>query len=105
MGTSRRRECAPLIAPAAKKTKTPSFPREQPTHSTPTPFCCSLDYPGVGPEHSFLKDIGRAEYHAVTGAQPLLPPCLLYGPACPCLSECEASAGQLMPATSCSSGL
>ena len=21
-----------------------------------------LDYPGVGPEHSFLKDIGRAEY-------------------------------------------
>lgn len=25
-----------------------------------------LDYPGVGPEHSFLKDIGRAEYMAVT---------------------------------------
>ena len=21
-----------------------------------------LDYPGVGPEHSYLKDIGRAEY-------------------------------------------
>lgn len=25
-----------------------------------------LDYPGVGPEHSYLKDIGRAEYRAVT---------------------------------------
>jgi tryptophan synthase beta chain len=24
-----------------------------------------LDYPSVGPEHSYLKDIGRAEYHAV----------------------------------------
>ncbi|GAA1219216.1 tryptophan synthase subunit beta [Prauserella alba] len=25
-----------------------------------------LDYPGVGPEHSHLKDVGRAEYRAVT---------------------------------------
>jgi tryptophan synthase beta chain len=25
-----------------------------------------LDYPGVGPEHSWLKDSGRAEYRAVT---------------------------------------
>lgn len=25
-----------------------------------------LDYPGVGPEHSFLKDLGRAEYYSVT---------------------------------------
>ncbi|MDR3263047.1 MAG: tryptophan synthase subunit beta [Clostridiales bacterium] len=25
-----------------------------------------LDYPGVGPEHANLRDIGRAEYHAVT---------------------------------------
>ncbi len=25
-----------------------------------------LDYPGVGPEHSHLKDTGRATYHAVT---------------------------------------
>src|SRR5690606_16820962 len=28
-----------------------------------------LDYPGVGPEHSYLKDIGRAEYRAVTDAE------------------------------------
>jgi hypothetical protein len=28
---------------------------------------CRLDYPGVGPEHSFLQDVGRAEYHSVTG--------------------------------------
>jgi len=28
-----------------------------------------LDYPGVGPEHSHLHDIGRAEYRAVTDAE------------------------------------
>ncbi|WP_375503413.1 tryptophan synthase subunit beta [uncultured Jatrophihabitans sp.] len=28
-----------------------------------------LDYPGVGPEHSYLHDIGRAEYRPVTDAQ------------------------------------
>lgn len=28
-----------------------------------------LDYPGVGPEHAFLKDIGRAEYRPITDAQ------------------------------------
>jgi tryptophan synthase beta chain len=28
-----------------------------------------LDYPGVGPEHSYLAEIGRAEYPAVTDAE------------------------------------
>ena len=28
-----------------------------------------LDYPGVGPEHAYLHDIGRAEYRAITDAQ------------------------------------
>ncbi|PZS19059.1 MAG: tryptophan synthase subunit beta [Pseudonocardiales bacterium] len=28
-----------------------------------------LDYPGVGPEHSYLHDLGRAEYRAITDAQ------------------------------------
>jgi tryptophan synthase beta chain len=28
-----------------------------------------LDYPGVGPEHAWLKDTGRAEYRAVTDAE------------------------------------
>ncbi|MEM3587106.1 MAG: tryptophan synthase subunit beta [Candidatus Jordarchaeaceae archaeon] len=32
------------------------------THS----ISAGLDYPGVGPEHSFLKSIGRAKYFAVT---------------------------------------
>jgi tryptophan synthase beta subunit len=32
-----------------------------PTHS----ISAGLDYPGVGPEHSYLKDSGRVEYHAV----------------------------------------
>nr|WP_278003724.1 tryptophan synthase subunit beta [Nodosilinea sp. TSF1-S3] len=30
-----------------------------------------LDYPGVGPEHSFLKDAGRAEYYSVTDQEAL----------------------------------
>jgi tryptophan synthase beta chain len=30
-----------------------------------------LDYPGVGPEHAFLKSTGRAEYVSVTDAQAL----------------------------------
>ena len=33
-----------------------------PTHS----ISAGLDYPGVGPEHSYLKDTGRAQYDAVT---------------------------------------
>jgi tryptophan synthase beta chain len=32
---------------------------------------CSLDYPGIGPEHSFLRDVGRAEYYAVTDDEAL----------------------------------
>jgi tryptophan synthase beta chain len=38
-----------------------------PAHSV----SAGLDYPGVGPEHSALKDAGRAEYHAVTDAEAL----------------------------------
>jgi tryptophan synthase beta chain len=30
-----------------------------------------LDYPGVGPEHSYLKDSGRAEYHSITDKEAL----------------------------------
>ena len=30
-----------------------------------------LDYPGVGPEHSYLKDSGRAEYVSVTDDEAL----------------------------------
>ncbi len=32
----------------------------------PYSISAGLDYPGVGPEHSYLKDSGRAEYRAVT---------------------------------------
>ncbi|MER7206122.1 tryptophan synthase subunit beta [Streptosporangium sp. NPDC000239] len=28
-----------------------------------------LDYPGVGPEHAWLKDTGRAAYHGITDAE------------------------------------
>jgi tryptophan synthase beta chain len=32
----------------------------------PYSISAGLDYPGVGPEHAYLKDSGRAEYRAVT---------------------------------------
>jgi tryptophan synthase beta chain len=38
-----------------------------PAHS----ISAGLDYPGVGPEHSFLKDSGRAEYVAVSDNEAL----------------------------------
>ncbi|MFC7216660.1 tryptophan synthase subunit beta [Streptomyces polyrhachis] len=34
----------------------------------PYSISAGLDYPGVGPEHAYLKDSGRAEYRAVTDA-------------------------------------
>ncbi len=37
------------------------------THS----ISAGLDYPGVGPEHAYLKDIGRAEYVAITDTEAL----------------------------------
>ncbi|KAK4491715.1 hypothetical protein RD792_002482 [Penstemon davidsonii] len=37
----------------------------------PHSISAGLDYPGVGPEHSFLKDIGRAEYYSITDAEAL----------------------------------
>jgi tryptophan synthase beta chain len=39
----------------------------RPAHS----ISAGLDYPGVGPEHSWLKDVGRAEYVAVTDEEAL----------------------------------
>ncbi len=39
----------------------------QPAHS----ISAGLDYPGVGPEHSHLKDIKRAEYVPVTDSEAL----------------------------------
>ncbi|KAK4341833.1 hypothetical protein RND71_037649 [Anisodus tanguticus] len=34
-------------------------------------FIPLMDYPGVGPEHSFLEDLGRAEYHSITDEEAL----------------------------------
>lgn len=38
-----------------------------PAHS----ISAGLDYPGVGPEHSYLKDTGRVRYESVTDAEAL----------------------------------
>jgi tryptophan synthase beta chain len=39
----------------------------RPTHS----ISAGLDYPGVGPEHSFLKETGRAKYVAISDDEAL----------------------------------
>ncbi len=44
-----------------------SYGQIRETHS----ISAGLDYPGVGPEHSYLKDIGRATYVAVTDKEAL----------------------------------
>jgi tryptophan synthase beta chain len=38
-----------------------------PTHS----ISAGLDYPGVGPEHAYFKEIGRATYESITDAEAL----------------------------------
>jgi tryptophan synthase beta chain len=38
-----------------------------PAHS----ISAGLDYPGVGPEHAYLKDAGRAQYVAITDTDAL----------------------------------
>ena len=43
------------------------FGQVQEAHS----ISAGLDYPGVGPEHSFYKDSGRAEYVAITDTEAL----------------------------------
>ena len=38
-----------------------------PAHS----ISAGLDYPGVGPEHAYLKEIGRAQYEVATDPEAL----------------------------------
>ena len=60
------------------------------THS----ISAGLDYPGVGPEHAWLKDIGRAEYVSVTDDEALQAfhdLCRLEG-IIPALESCHALA-------------
>ena len=50
-----------------------SYVLQDPFGQTADVHSCSagLDYPGVGPEHSYWKDAGRAEYTSVTDAESL----------------------------------
>jgi tryptophan synthase beta chain len=43
------------------------FGQVLPAHS----ISAGLDYPGIGPEHSYLKDTGRAEYVPITDDEAL----------------------------------
>ena len=58
---------APLPWAPSTRTHPPTHP-PLPRSPSPPRARARLDYPGVGPEHSYLQDVGRAEYYAVTGA-------------------------------------
>jgi tryptophan synthase beta chain len=63
----------------------------QETHS----ISAGLDYPGVGPEHSLLKQIGRVEYRSATDAEALeaLDECCEAEGILPALESAHALAG------------
>ena len=54
-----------------------------------------LDYPGVGPEHALLRDLGRARYESVTDDEALeaLDECSRYEGILPALESAHALAG------------
>ena len=56
--------CCTATAPISCRTKTARS-------SKATRSAAGLDYPGIGPEHAWLKDTGRAEYVWVTDTQAL----------------------------------
>jgi tryptophan synthase beta chain len=74
LGITTGRHCAPLTAgsPGVFQGSASYLIQDDdgqvaPSHS----ISAGLDYPGVGPEHSWLKDSGRAEYGAVTDDEAL----------------------------------
>lgn len=73
-GLNTGRHCAPLTAgtPGVLHGSASYLLQDEdgqvaPSHS----ISAGLDYPGVGPEHSYLKDSGRARYVAVTDSEAL----------------------------------
>ncbi|HLJ57389.1 MAG TPA: tryptophan synthase subunit beta [Chthonomonadaceae bacterium] len=74
-GLNTGRHCAPLTAGtpgvlhgSASYLLQDDDGQVAPSHS----ISAGLDYPGVGPEHSFFKDAGRADYVAVTDSDALI---------------------------------
>ncbi len=73
-GIETGRHCAPLTAgtPGVLHGSASYLLQDEdgqvaPSHS----ISAGLDYPGVGPEHSYLKDSGRVRYFAVTDSEAL----------------------------------
>jgi tryptophan synthase beta chain len=73
-GIATGRHCAPLTAGtpgvlhgSASYLLQDGDGQVAPSHS----ISAGLDYPGVGPEHSYLKDLTRAQYFAVTDTEAL----------------------------------
>lgn len=64
--------CAALpVAPPRLTQRVPCLQDEDGQIIDPHSVSAGLDYPGIGPEHAFLKDVLRAEYHSVTDDEAL----------------------------------
>jgi len=74
-GLESNEHCAPLTAGAAvgvlHGTRTYLMQTNDGQIAETHSVSAGLDYPGVGPEHSFLKDSGRAEYTLATDSEAL----------------------------------
>jgi tryptophan synthase len=74
-GLESNEHCAPLTAGATvgvlHGTKTYLMQTKDGQIAETHSVSAGLDYPGVGPEHSFLKDSGRAEYTLATDSEAL----------------------------------
>ena len=90
---------SPVFSTATAPT---SFRTSTARSSRPTRSRAGLDYPGVGPEHAWLKDAGRAEYVVIDDDEALAAfhdCCHLEG-IIPALESCHALAyaAKLAPA-------
>ena len=70
-----RPQARPASAAGARASSTARARRSSPTRTGRSldahSISAGLDYPGVGPEHAFLRDSGRAEYLAATDDEAL----------------------------------
>lgn len=64
--TDKHAATSPPAGPGAARAMSYVLQDEQGQVQAAHSLSAGLDYPGVGPEHSHLKDIGRAEYYSVT---------------------------------------
>ena len=65
-------QCALVSTLVPPRPHQPATERATPSQGAPAPVhsCASgLDYPGIGPQHAWLKHSGRVQYESATDAE------------------------------------